>query len=91
MPYYVHILWTLVSSFWDLGIAEFAHLRSKIAREVFDYQVLQDALSGYRKPRDKVTQLLACVFQAIPATDSVANRPLIPRQTGRPFLGADGA
>ncbi|MCK4303688.1 MAG: hypothetical protein KAY24_05560 [Candidatus Eisenbacteria sp.] len=40
-------------------MAEFAHLRSKIAREVFDYQVLQDALSGYRKPRDKVTQLLA--------------------------------
>lgn len=34
-------------------------LRRKIAAEVFDYQVLADALSGYRKPRDTITRLLA--------------------------------
>ena len=36
-----------------------SHLRQKIAAEVFDYQVLADALSGYRKPRDAITRLLA--------------------------------
>ena len=34
-------------------------LRAKIHGEVFDYQVLLDALAGYRKPRDKTTRLLA--------------------------------
>ena len=38
---------------------EIARIRSEIAREVFDYQVLTDALSAYRKPRDKITKLLA--------------------------------
>jgi len=33
-------------------------IRQKIDREVFDYQVLMDALSGYSKPRDKITRLL---------------------------------
>lgn len=35
-----------------------ALIRRKAADEVFDYQVLMDALSGYRKPRDAVTRLL---------------------------------
>jgi hypothetical protein len=35
-----------------------ALLRERINHEVFDYQVLLDALSNYRKPRDKVTRLL---------------------------------
>ncbi len=34
-------------------------IRAKIRGEVFDYQVLLDTLSGYRKPRDKITRLLA--------------------------------
>ena len=34
-------------------------VRNKIDREVFDYQVLLDALSGYSKPRDRITKLLA--------------------------------
>lgn len=34
-------------------------MRQKIGGEVFDYQVLQDALAGYRKPRDRITRLLA--------------------------------
>jgi predicted transcriptional regulator of viral defense system len=36
-----------------------AQIRRKISGEVFDYQVLLDALAGYRKPRDKITRLLA--------------------------------
>ena len=36
-----------------------AQMRRNIAGEVFDYQVLLDALAGYRKPRDKITRLLA--------------------------------
>ena len=36
-----------------------AKIRGKIRGEVFDYQVLQDALAGYRKPRDRITRLLA--------------------------------
>lgn len=35
------------------------HLRQKIGGEVFDYQILLDALAGYRKPRDRITRLLA--------------------------------
>jgi len=34
-------------------------IRAKIHGEVFDYQVFLDALAGYRKPRDKITRLLA--------------------------------
>lgn len=34
-------------------------IRAKIHGEVFDYQVLVDALAEYRKPRDKITRLLA--------------------------------
>ena len=34
-------------------------IRGKVSGEVFDYQVLLDALSGYAKPRDKITRLLA--------------------------------
>jgi predicted transcriptional regulator of viral defense system len=33
-------------------------IRQKIRSDVFDYQVLMDALAGYRKPRDKITRLL---------------------------------
>lgn len=33
-------------------------IRQKIRSDVFDYQVLLDALAGYRKPRDKITRLL---------------------------------
>jgi hypothetical protein len=33
-------------------------IRRKIRSDVFDYQVLLDALAGYRKPRDKITRLL---------------------------------
>ncbi len=36
-----------------------SHLRREIRAEIFDYQVLADALSGYRKPRDTITRLLA--------------------------------
>jgi hypothetical protein len=38
---------------------ELAGIRDKIAGEVFDYQALMGALSGYSKPRDKITRLLA--------------------------------
>ena len=38
---------------------EIARIRQAITREIFDYQVLLDALSGYSKPRDKITKLLA--------------------------------
>lgn len=34
-------------------------MRQKIGGEIFDYQVLLDALVEYRKPRDKITRLLA--------------------------------
>lgn len=34
-------------------------LRQRIDRDVFDYQVLLDALAGYGKPRDKITRLIA--------------------------------
>ncbi len=37
---------------------EITRIRREITREVFDYQVLTDALSGYSKPRDKITKLL---------------------------------
>jgi len=33
-------------------------MRRKIVGEVFDYQVLMDALAEYRKPRDRITKLL---------------------------------
>ena len=36
-----------------------AILRQRIDLDVFDYQVLRDALAGYGKPRDKITRLLA--------------------------------
>jgi hypothetical protein len=36
-----------------------AQLRRNVGGEVFDYQVLLDALAGYRKPRDRITRLLA--------------------------------
>lgn len=36
-----------------------AQMRRNIGGEVFDYQVLVDALAGYRKPRDRITRLLA--------------------------------
>ena len=38
---------------------EITRIRREITREIFDYQVLTDALSGYSKPRDKITKLLA--------------------------------
>jgi len=38
---------------------ETAGIRGRIPREVFDYQALMGALSGYSKPRDKITRLLA--------------------------------
>ncbi len=34
-------------------------IRKKIEGEIFDYQVLMDALAEYRKPRDRITKLLA--------------------------------
>jgi len=36
-----------------------AQIRQSIGGEVFDYQVLLHALAGYRKPRDRITRLLA--------------------------------
>jgi len=36
-----------------------AKLRRNIRRDVFDYQVLLGVLSDYRKPRDRITRLLA--------------------------------
>ena len=38
---------------------EITQIRHDITREVFDYPVLLEALSGYSKPRDKITKLLA--------------------------------
>jgi predicted transcriptional regulator of viral defense system len=38
---------------------EIIRIRRQAAQEVFDYQALTEALSGYRKPRDKITKLLA--------------------------------
>jgi hypothetical protein len=34
-------------------------MRRNVGGEVFDYQVLLDALAEYRKPRDRITRLLA--------------------------------
>lgn len=39
-------------------LIEITQIRRDIPREVFDYQVLLEALSGYSKPRDKITKLL---------------------------------
>jgi len=36
-----------------------AQMRRTVPGEVFDYQVLLGALAGYRKPRDRITRLLA--------------------------------
>ena len=36
-----------------------AQMRRNIGGEVFDYQVLLDVLAEYRKPRDRITRLLA--------------------------------
>jgi hypothetical protein len=36
-----------------------AQMRRNVGGEVFDYQVLLDTLAGYRKPRDRITRLLA--------------------------------
>jgi hypothetical protein len=38
---------------------EVTRIRGHIPQEVFDYQVLLDALADYHKPRDKITRLLA--------------------------------
>jgi hypothetical protein len=44
----------------DFALIELiAELRSKVHGEVFDYQVLMDALHEYKKPRDLVTRLLS--------------------------------
>jgi len=40
-------------------IDEIVKIRRTIEHDVFDYQALTDVLSGYRKPRDKLTKLLA--------------------------------
>lgn len=40
-------------------IDEIVKIRRTIEQDVFDYQALTVALSGYRKPRDKLTKLLA--------------------------------
>ena len=39
-------------------ISMIAEIRKRVPGEVFDYQVLMDALSMYSKPRDAVTRLL---------------------------------
>ena len=38
---------------------EIVRIRRTIEYDVFDYPALTEALSGYRKPRDKITKLLA--------------------------------
>lgn len=38
---------------------EVSRLRRETTGEIFDYQALTTALSGYSKPRDKITKLLA--------------------------------
>jgi len=40
-------------------MSEIRLIRERIEQEVFDYQGLMSALAGFRKPRDKVTRLLA--------------------------------
>jgi len=53
-------------------------IRAKIHGEIFDYQVLLHTLSGYRKPRDKITRLLAaekallCVIRRAGRSDNGA-------------------
>jgi hypothetical protein len=39
-------------------VNEIILLRKRISQDVFDYQVLSDTLSAYRKPRDRITKLL---------------------------------
>jgi predicted transcriptional regulator of viral defense system len=43
----------------EKAMDEITRIRGKITHEVFDYQALVVALSGYSKPRDKITKLLA--------------------------------
>lgn len=40
-------------------MSDIANIRDKVDHEVFDYQVLLDVLSAYRKPRDRITRLVA--------------------------------
>ena len=49
----MHLNWA------HLIVNEIAQIRQKVSGEIFDYQVLLDVLSGYSKPRDKITKLLA--------------------------------
>lgn len=42
-----------------MRMSDITAIRRAIPRDVFDYQELRDALSAYRKPRDKIGRLLA--------------------------------
>lgn len=39
-------------------MSDIANIREKVDHEVFDYQVLLDVLSAYRKPRDRIARLV---------------------------------
>ena len=39
-------------------MSDIANIRDKVDHEVFDYQVLLDVLSAYRKPRDRIARLV---------------------------------
>lgn len=38
---------------------DIVHIRDSVGQEVFDYQILLDTLRQYRKPRDKISRLIA--------------------------------
>ena len=40
-------------------MSDIAHIRETVGPEVFDYQILVDALREYRKPRDRIRRLVA--------------------------------
>ena len=39
-------------------MSDIANIRNKVEIEVFDYQILLDVLSAYRKPRDRIARLV---------------------------------
>ena len=49
----------ILAQYVDLPVDELCQIRLKIEQDVFDYRALMEALSQYRKPRDKITKLLA--------------------------------
>ncbi|MEI6971183.1 MAG: hypothetical protein WCL44_06660 [bacterium] len=40
-------------------MSDIVHIRDSVSQEVFDYQILLDTLRQYRKPRDRISRLIA--------------------------------